>query len=175
MGSRKGYATVQCEFQRKNGEEVSVCPRTLLRKQVESARASGVEFLIGFEIEVVFMSKEIQNGEIKYGGIPIDEGHAWSTARALHSDDLMGIMETIFEKMERAGLTLEQFHPESTAGQFEFILPPLPPSLAVDTYIAAKGNQSLYIAGIKQLKNLNRNHSINRCKCWHASNIIPQA
>ena len=77
--------------------------------------------------------------------------------------------------MERAGLTLEQFHPESTAVQFEFILPPLPPSLAVDTYIAAKGNQSLYIAGIKQLKNLNRNHSINRCKCWHASNIIPQA
>lgn len=138
LGSRKGYATVQCEFQRKNGEEVSVCPRTSLRKQVEKAGTHGVDFLVGFEIEVVFMSKEIKDGEFKYGGIPIDEGHAWSTARALHSDHLMDVMETIFEKLERAGLTLEQFHPESSPGQFEFILGPLSPVLAVDALLAAK-------------------------------------
>ena len=97
-----------------------------------------MEFLVGFEIEVVFMSKEIKDGEIKYGGHPIDEGHAWSSARAIHSDDLMDIMEPIFEKLEHVGLTLEQFHPESSAGQFEFILGPLPPVLAVDALVAAK-------------------------------------
>lgn len=138
LGSRKGYATVQCEFRRKNGEELPFCPRTSLRKQVEKAGAHGVEFLVGFEIEVVFMSKEIKDGEFKYGSIPIDEGHAWSTARALHSDDLMGVIETIFENLERAGLILEQFHPESSAGQFEFILGPLSPVLAVDALVAAK-------------------------------------
>lgn len=138
LGSRKGYATVQCEFRRKNGEELPICPRTSLRKQVESAGTHGVEFLVGFEIEVVFMSKEIKDGEFKYGGIPIDEGHAWSTARALHSDHLMDTMETILEKLERAGLILEQFHPESSPGQFEFILGPLSPVLAVDALISAK-------------------------------------
>ena len=138
LGSRKGYATVQCEFRRKNGDELPFCPRTSLRKQVEKAGAHGVEFLVGFEIEVVFMSKEIKDGEFKYGSIPIDEGHAWSTARALHSDDLMGVIETIFENLERAGLILEQFHPESSAGQFEFILGPLSPVLAVDALVAAK-------------------------------------
>lgn len=138
LGSRKGYATVQCEFQRKNGEEVTICPRTSLRKQVEKAGTHGVEFLVGFEIEVVFMSKEIKDGEFKYGAIPIDEGHAWSTARAIHSDHLMDVMEAIFEKLERAGLTLEQFHPESSPGQFEFILGPLTPILAVDALVAAK-------------------------------------
>ena len=138
LGSRKGYATVQCEFQKKNGEELPICPRTSLRHQVEKAGNYGVEFLLGFEIEVVFMSKELIDGEFKYGGFPIDEGHAWSTARALHSDDLMDVMETIFEKLERAGLILEQFHPESSAGQFEFILSPLPPVLSCDALLTAK-------------------------------------
>ena len=138
LGSRKGDAIVQCEFRGKNGEELPICPRTSLRRQVERAGAHGVEFLVGFEIEIVFMSKEIEDGELKYGSIPITEGHAWSTARALHSDDLMDVIETIFEKLERAGLNLEQFHPESSAGQFEFILSPLSPVFAVDALVAAK-------------------------------------
>ena len=129
---------MQCEFQKKDGEELPICPRTSLRKQVEKAGTHGVEFLVGFEIEIVFMSKNIKDGEFEYGGIPIDEGHAWSTAQALHSDHLMDVMETIFERMERAGLILEQFHPESSAGQFEFILAPLSPVLAVDALLAAK-------------------------------------
>ena len=107
------------------------CPRTSLRKQIEKAEAHGLGFLVGFEIEIVFMSKALKGGEFQYGADPISEGHAWSSARALHSDNLMGVIETIFEKMDRAGLTLEQFHPESSAGQFEFILGPLPPVLAV--------------------------------------------
>ena len=84
------------------------------------------------------MSKDIKGGEFRYGSIPISEGHAWSTARALHSDDIMNVIETIFEKVERAGLNLEQFHPESSAGQFEFVLSPLSPLLAVDALVAAK-------------------------------------
>lgn len=97
-----------------------------------------MEFLVGFEIEVVFMSKDIKDGVFNYGSTPIDEGHPWSTAQPLQSDHLMDVMETIFEKLERAGLALEQFHPESSPGQFEFILSPLPPVLAVDTLVAAK-------------------------------------
>ena len=92
---------------------MQICPRTLLRKQVEKASFRGVEFKVGFEVEIVFMSKEIKDGEFKYGGLPISEGHAWSTARALHSDKLMDVIELIFAKLERAGLVLEQFHPVS--------------------------------------------------------------
>lgn len=109
----------------------------MLRNQVEKAKAYDVELLVGFEVEIVFMSKEIIGGDIKYGLKPIDEGHAWSTAGALHSDDLMCVMETIFERLERAGLTLEQFHPESSAGQFEFVLSPLSPVFAVDALVVS--------------------------------------
>lgn len=57
-GGRKAYATVQIEFQEHNGDEVPICPRTLLRRQVEQAESQGIEFLVGFEVEIVFMSRE---------------------------------------------------------------------------------------------------------------------
>lgn len=138
-GSRPGYATVQCEFQKENGDELRSCPRTVLRRQVENADTHGLNFLVGFEIEIVFMRREVVEGEFQYGCTPINEGgHAWSSARPLQRDDLMELLGTIYNNLERAGIEILQFHPESAPGQFEFVLSPLPPLLAVDTLIAAR-------------------------------------
>jgi glutamine synthetase len=139
LGSRAGYATLQCEFREKDGTDVPTCPRICLRKQVEKAGVHGMGFLVGFEIEVVFMSKEVVDGEIHYGGTPInDGGHAWSTARALQPDGVLDLLEVIHSSLERAGIELQQFHPESSPGQYEFILDPLSPLAAVDTLLAAR-------------------------------------
>ncbi len=139
LGSRAGYATLQCEFRGKDGTELPTCPRTCLRRQVENAGAHGMSFLIGFEIEVVFMSRKAVNGAFQYGGTPInDGGHAWSTARALQQDNLMDLLEVIHTKLERAGIEVQQFHAESSPGQYEIILDPLPPLAAVDALLAAR-------------------------------------
>lgn len=145
--SRPGHATVQCEFQEKDGQEVSACPRTLLRNQVEKADSYDLSFLVGFEVEVVFMRREILNGGFQYGGRPMNEGgHAWSATRALQDDNLMDMMETIFHNFQRSGIELQQFHPESCPGQYEFVLSPLPPLEAVDTLLAAREIISLAAA-----------------------------
>ena len=147
LASRPGHATVQCEFQSEDGTEVDICPRTVLRRQVERARAIEIEFLVGFEIEVVFMRRTVVDGEFKYGGIPVNEGgHAWSTARALQSGDLMDLLETIVSELERVGIELQQFHPESSPGQYEFVLAPLSPLDAVDALLAAREVISLAAA-----------------------------
>lgn len=139
LGSRKGYATLQCEFREEDGQEVLICPRTVLRKQVDWASAHGMNLLIGFEIEVVFTSPKVVNGAFRYGETPVnDGGHAWSTARALHRDDIMDILETIHTKFEAAGIDLQQMHTESCPGQYEFVLGPLPPLEAVDTLLSAR-------------------------------------
>lgn len=139
LGSRNGYATLQCEFQEESGEEVPLCPRTTLRKQVETASAHNLSFLIGFEIEIVFMSSRVVDGEFRYGEMPVNGGgHAWSTARALQQDNMMDLLEDIHTKLETAGIDLQQFHPESCPGQYEFILGPLPPLEAADTLLAAR-------------------------------------
>ena len=138
LGSREGYATVKCEFQQESGEEVPHCPRTILRNQVEKANTHGMSFLIGFEVEIVFMDTSIVDGEYRYATVPINSGgHAWSTARALQEDHIIDLLEAIHDKLERAEINLEQFHPENCPGQYEFILSPLAPLEAVDTLLAA--------------------------------------
>ena len=139
LGYREGYATLQCEFQEGDGQEIPICPRTVLRKQIERAGNHGLRFLIGFEIEVVFTSRRVVDGAFIYGETPVnDGGHAWSTARALHHDDILDLVETIHAKLEAAGIELQQFHPESCPGQYEFVLGPLPPLEAVDALLAAR-------------------------------------
>ena len=146
-GGRKGHATVQCEFQEYNGQEVPSCPRTLLRRQVQKAGSQGIEFLVGFEVEIVFMVREKVEGGFQYGRIPVNEGgHAWSTAHALRPDYMMDLLEEIVQKLEQAGIEVQQFHAESSPGQYEFALPPLPPLLSVDTLIAAREIISLVVA-----------------------------
>ena len=147
LASRAKHATVQCEFQEKNGQEVDICPRTVLRRQIERGIEKGINFLVGFEIEVVFVSREVVHGEYRYAEIPINEGgHAWSTARALQGDSLMDILESIAFQLEAAGIELQQFHPESSPGQYEFVLGPLPPLEAVDALLAAREIISLAAA-----------------------------
>lgn len=140
LGTRANHATVQCEFQEKvTGEESPICPRTMLRRQVEKAAEHDIDYLVGFEIEIVFMSRKKVDGGFSYRDIPINEGgHSWSNARALQNDDLMDFFEKIFKRLENAGIELQQFHPESSPGQYEFILGPLPPLQAVDTLLAAR-------------------------------------
>ncbi len=148
LGGRKGHATVQIEFRESpSGKEVPICPRTLLRRQVEKAAKEGIEFLAGFEIEVVFMSRKKVEGGFEYGGIPINEGgHCWSSARALQPDYLLDLVEEIVQKLDHVGIELQQFHSESSPGQYEFVLPPLPPLVAVDTLLAAREIISLCAA-----------------------------
>ncbi len=140
LGTRANIAIVQCEFQEKvTGEESPICPRTLLRRQVEKAAENDIKYLVGFEVEIVFMSRKKVDGGFSYGDTPVNEGgHSWSNARALQNDDLMDFFEEIFKKLENAGIELQQFHPESSPGQYEFILGPLPPLQAVDTLLAAR-------------------------------------
>ncbi|KAH0562449.1 hypothetical protein GP486_002863 [Trichoglossum hirsutum] len=137
-GERSSYATVQCEFRKKCGEQAANCPRSVLRRIVEKAAANKIEFLVGFEIEVVFMRVSTEGGELHYGKIPTSEGHAWSSSRALQNDDVMSIIEAIVDALEISGIQLQQFHAESSPGQYEFITGPLPPLLAVDTLLATR-------------------------------------
>lgn len=138
IGARPGYAMVQCEFRDDNGQPVPSCPRTFLRRIVERALDHGIEFHVGFEIEVVFMSYETEGGQAKYGSYPVTQGHSWSAARALHDNKIMQVVESIIAQLERSGIGVQQFHPESAPGQYEFVMDPLDPLAAVDSLTYAR-------------------------------------
>lgn len=138
LGPRPGYATVQCEFQEQYGKEFAICPRSLLRKIVSRARRGGKEFLVGFEIEVVFIKPTVRDGDVTFTQTPTDQGHASFSSRALHDEQLLSLVEAILDQLEASSIPIQQFHPESAPGQYEFILAPLAPLAAVDTLIAAR-------------------------------------
>lgn len=74
---RQSYASAQCDFKEHGGAEVDICPRTILQRQVRRGLEHGINFQIGFEIEVTFMNRELVNGFFVYGREPVAEGHAW--------------------------------------------------------------------------------------------------
>ena len=138
-----GYAIVQCEFREKETmAPVSICPRTSLRNIVERAKAEkGIDFLVGFEIEVVFMhysNPTSPEDYIKFGTSPVSHAHAWSATRALQIPKMMQCLEAIVVALKDSDITLQQFHPESSPGQYEFVTGPLAPLAAVDALITTR-------------------------------------
>ncbi|KAL9581133.1 MAG: hypothetical protein Q9212_004081 [Teloschistes hypoglaucus] len=135
---RPGHAMIQCEFRDDDGEPVPTCPRTLLRTTVERAQAEGIDFLIGFEIEVVFLYSGREGTKSEQEAPRVLSGQAWSVARALHDDTMMGLLEAIMTHLERSKIGIQQFHAESAPGQYEFVMDPMAPLAAVDSFICAK-------------------------------------
>ncbi|TVY40421.1 Protein fluG [Lachnellula subtilissima] len=134
-GPTKGFASVQCEFREYDGSEVDLCPRSLLRRTIKTAKSQGLQFLMGFEVEIVFMSRSPEGAFM-----PMAEScsHVWSSARALHGSGKLDLLTEIYDTLLSAGISLEQWHAESADGQYEFVLPPLPPLEAVDTLLQAR-------------------------------------
>ena len=136
-GPSESYASIQCEFLEQNCSELAICPRSILRRTVQGAKSHGLEFLLGFEIEVVFLSRT-HGGESQYVANTFSAGHAWNSARALQRKALLSVVDEIYGSLSDAGIHLETFHPESSTGQYEFVLPALPPLEAVDTLFQAR-------------------------------------
>ncbi|CZT44511.1 related to fluG protein [Rhynchosporium secalis] len=136
LGPCHGYASIQCEFLEKDNSPVVLCPRSILQHTLQSSNSLGLEFLVGFEIEIVFMSRSNTDGTLST--LRNSGSHAWSSSRALHGRDITFVLEEIYDTLAAAGINLELFHPESCTGQYEFVLPALPTMEAVDSLIYAR-------------------------------------
>ncbi|KAL8954384.1 MAG: hypothetical protein Q9183_007152, partial [Haloplaca sp. 2 TL-2023] len=138
LAARPRHAVVQCEFRDDDGRPVRFCPRTFLRNQVEMAQGEGISFLVGFEIEVVFLPAAPSDRSSVLGTPHVTQGQCWSSSRALLDSKMMDLLEAIVASLEKSGIDIQQFHAESGPGQYEFVLDPMEPLAAVDTLICAR-------------------------------------
>ncbi|KAF7887955.1 uncharacterized protein EAF01_011109 [Botrytis porri] len=131
-GPCQGYASAQGELRNSDNSPLDVCPRTNLRNIVNRAKNHGLEFLVGFEIEIIFMKGTLNEDNTHvYAPLPGSDSHCWGSNNAL-SPAVINVMDEIMEKLSDAGIDLEQWHPESATGQFEFVLPACAPIEAAD-------------------------------------------
>ena len=140
LGGRQGYVTVQCDMRELDLDEVERCPRTTLKRATKTAKKQGIDFLVGFEIEVMFLKASTdEDGELVYDvPQPKSQSHGYSSASALHDQSTMHMVEDILSHLEASGIGVEQWHAEGAVSQFEFDLSPQAPIHAVDTLLAAR-------------------------------------
>ena len=128
--------TLMAGFEEEDGTAVKLCPRSLLSEVVDSLQTRfNLNFLVGFEIEITFCRRSVDNSESPFA--PLDD-HAWSTFTDRQYTDSFPLIMAIGDALEDIGVQIEQTHSEAGAGQYEFVLPPLPPIEAVDTLVQAR-------------------------------------
>lgn len=154
-GPIDGHISCYSEFRKLDGSEEPLCPRSLLRKTVEKARAlpQGLDFLIGFEIEFLVVERNPNpNPDVpgdKYRPLRSSDGHAWSMARSVADwgsssggEETPGsfatAMDEVIDALDAADIEVEMFHPESAPGQFELVLAARPPLEACDSLLFAR-------------------------------------
>ncbi|KAF2200555.1 developmental protein-like protein fluG [Delitschia confertaspora ATCC 74209] len=142
-------ATVLCFWRDEAGYPVPECPRNNLETSInELQKNHSVHLLCGFEIEVTFLARTPTSKEDPY--TPLTHTHAWGTLSPEQWLQLPLLAE-IVESLSEIGIEVQQFHAESGAGQYEFVLPPQPPLMAVDTLIQAR-QVIMQIAATHQLR-----------------------
>lgn len=135
-GPIPGHWSMYGEFREQDGSTVALCPRTQLQRAQEFGAREGLSFLMGFEIEFLLLVPVpgLDGSGIHYTPLPND-GHAWSVSRFYTDPGIPKLLADIVKTLEGMEIFVEQIHAESAPGQFEVVLPPLPPLAAVDTLL----------------------------------------
>lgn len=141
QGPVEKHVSCYADFHEEDGSAAALCPRGVLRRAVShAASAAGLEFLVGFEVEFTLLQRT-DDPSNKYRMISHD-GHAWSMARSLAVLGASGGASTaaddILDALRKADIAVEQFHAEGAPGQYEAVLPPLPPLEACDALLHAR-------------------------------------
>lgn len=136
-GPVKNAASVMARFTDEQGGGLLACPRNTLQHLVEAfVTEFDINFLVGFEIEITFCRRNPKGSDDAFS--PLDTNHAWGTFSDEQYMSSVALMTSIGTILQNIGIPIQQLHSEAGAGQYEFVLPPLPPVQAVDTLIQAK-------------------------------------
>ncbi len=108
------------------------CARSSLKNILRLASDElGLTFLVGFEIEVVFLKNPFDSIT------PIDDT-TYASSVALHSERTSMMIDEIVQSILAQGIQVSHFHGESGPGQFEFVTDPYDPLTAADNLVRTR-------------------------------------
>ncbi len=138
LGPIKNSASIMARFVADDTyTPLNLCPRSSLELLTQSFEDEyNVQFLVGFEIEVTFCKRNAAGSQEPFE--PLDTTHAWGTFSDEQYTSSFPIMIEIMSALQSINIDVQQLHSEAGPGQYEFVLPPCPPVLAVDTLIQAR-------------------------------------
>ena len=129
-------ATVLCYSRDALGNARAECPRNSLETLLNNLQYNfSTTLLVGFEIEVTFLSRNTTGTSPSYE--PLSKTKAWGGIVAERSLQLPFLSE-IALALDEMDIEVQQLHAGSGPGQYTFALAPLPALSAVDTLIQAR-------------------------------------
>lgn len=128
-----GHAVVACDIH--DGSQPWVhCPRAFLRRMDQDAKAVGLDVRCGVELEFTLLRDQFGGGSGQEVVAVDDTVFCMDAA----FDEAGEVIDEILDALERQGVAVAQFHPESGAGQWEISLAPLPVLQAADAIVALR-------------------------------------
>ena len=123
-----GVAWAPCSFFTQDGNPDPHCGRGVLQRVTQRLAAAGLTAVVGHEVEFVLVGPDGAR-------LPSDLWAQYGLAGVLEFE---GFVRDVMEASAAAGVSIEQFHPEYGANQFEFSLMPRDPVTAADQLVLAR-------------------------------------
>ncbi len=124
-----GFGWAPADVRDQDGEFSPYCWRSVTRRQVDRLASLGIEALVGNELEF---------GLLDETGRPLGERDGWPCYGAAVYSELSEFAADLCERLDAAGVPVEQIHAEYGLGQFEISLPPREPVQAADDVLLAR-------------------------------------
>ncbi len=119
-------ALVLCDMQNLNRTPWALCPRTLLKKQIDQYVELGIRFEAAFEPEFLLGKQEGDNF------VPIDTSNCFATEGM---NKAATFVDDFIRALTAQGLEVAQYHPELGHGQHELSIKHAPALEAADNHI----------------------------------------
>ncbi|OAX31480.1 glutamine synthetase/guanido kinase, partial [Rhizopogon vinicolor AM-OR11-026] len=130
-----GHANIMGWFQDKTpapgralGTGVPMCPRSVLKRVIDTATSYNAAFLVGFESEFILLKSTNPVEAVN------PHGHSISSALPSGAKETE-VMEEIAQGLVDSGVELMMYHSEAAPGQYEVVTGPLPPLEAADALV----------------------------------------
>lgn len=124
-----GFGWAAADVRDQDGRRSPYCWRDVARRQVDNLASLGFEALVGNELEFGLLDDD---------GRPLGERHGWPCYGAGVYSEVSDFAAELCERLEAAGVPVEQIHAEYGQGQFELSLPPREPVTAADNVLLAR-------------------------------------
>lgn len=138
-------ATIQCDLTWLDGSgEVAASPRTILKRQIEAARAAGFEAFAGTELEFILFEDSYEDAwELRYHGLTGANRYNVDYS-LLGGGKVEPVLREIRNEMYAAGMTVEAAKGECNLGQHEI-------GFLYDRVLRTCDNHSVYKTGAKEI------------------------
>ncbi len=129
-----------CDFTTADGGEISVCPRSLLRRITQAVKSAGFNIQASFELEFFVFHTSFADARRKdYKHLePVGasrNSNLYLLRNAYHAKHLM---DEVIKRINWQGIKWESWSDEGGVGQVELNFPPAAPVTAADTIIRVR-------------------------------------